>query len=82
MIPIYGSPYKYSKTVLVEHTIYLVQTVWNFELKLEKYDVEIEDKWKQYFLNEYGYFFEVLPYNWPLSILIFVRKHFSLFFAI
>lgn len=59
---------------IAEHTISVLQTVWNFTLKMEKCNWEIEDKWKHYFITEYNYIFELLPYNLPLAILLLVRN--------
>lgn len=62
---------------VAEHTISVLQTVWNFTLKMEKCNWEIEDKWKHYFTSEYNYIFELLPYNLPLAILLLVRNYIS-----
>lgn len=57
---------------VAEHTISVVQTVWNVTLKMEKCNWEIDDKWKHYFTSEFNYIFELLPYNLPLAILLLV----------
>lgn len=52
--------------------IYVVQTIWNYSLKIEKCHWEVHDRWKHYITSEFAYIFELIPYSIPLAVLIFV----------
>lgn len=59
----------------VEHSMSVMNNVYNFHTKMVTCNATITDKWKYYFINEQPHIFMVLPYHFLFTILIEVRRY-------
>ncbi|KAJ6635418.1 Gustatory receptor for sugar taste 64a [Pseudolycoriella hygida] len=57
-----------SFVAIVEHIMAQGNTIYNFYMKINICQVNVNDKWQHFFLYEYPHVFAVLPYNFVFTI--------------
>lgn len=58
----------------VEHSLALLNGIYNFNMKVSICKADIDDLWKDFYVNGYPQIFNVLPYHFAFTILIEVTK--------
>lgn len=57
----------------VEHCLFFASAIYSYQQKKKNCNYNFDDDWRYFFINEYKYIFNAIPYSFPMALFVVVR---------